>query len=178
MNQDTKSKLSVVTITFHWLVALMFIGLITVGLIMDNMPRGPEKFQLMGIHKSIGTIFLLVAVARIVYRIKQGFPEDLSEKPRWQHLIATSVHHILLLATVLMPLSGIMMSIGGGRGLDVFGLELIGSGDKIEWMAAIGSGFHGVAAKVMIAIIVLHTAAAIKQQFVDKTLSRMLGKTI
>jgi cytochrome b561 len=176
--KDTKQKLSFVTITFHWLIALMFMSLIVVGKIMEGMPQGPDKFKLIGMHKSIGAIFFLIAAARVIYRIKQGFPEDLSDKPRWQKVVATSVHHLLLLATVLMPISGVAMSVGHGYGLDVFGLTVFGRGDEIAWLGDLGHVIHGAVGNLIILVIFLHAAAAIKQQFVDKTLSRMLGRTV
>ena len=178
MVNDTKNKLSVLSVGFHWVIALLFITLIVIGKVMEDMPPGPEKFQFMSLHKSIGALFLLVAIARVIYRLVQGFPENLSTKPAWQEKAAKGVHHLLLLATILMPVSGVMMSVGGGYGLDVFGVTLFAKGEEIEWVSEIGHVVHGAVGNLIILVIALHAAAAIKQQLVDKTLSRMLGRSV
>jgi cytochrome b561 len=171
-------KLSKPTILFHWLTAILFIGTLVVGKIVENMPRGAEKFELLANHKSFGVIVLVIALARIAWRFKEGALPPLSQAPRWQDIAAKSTHHLLLLATLAMPISGIMMSSGGGRALEVFGFELIAAGDKIEWLQSVGSTVHHSAVNVIILLLLVHLAGAIKHQFIDKdgTISRMLGR--
>ncbi len=166
------------TISLHWLTGLMFIGVFVLGLYMADLPRGPEKFELIGIHKSLGALILLVAIARIAWRLKEGAISPASPVAPWQDKLAKSVHGILMLATLLMPLSGIAMSVGGGRGVDIFGWQLIGQGDKIAWLQELGGAIHGFSVNIIIAVFVLHVVGALKHQVVDKdnTISRMLGR--
>ncbi|WP_295894483.1 cytochrome b [uncultured Vibrio sp.] len=175
---STYKKLTLPTILLHWLTGLSFIGVLIVGLIMTEMERGPDKFELMGYHKSIGILILVVAIVRIAWRIKEGKLPSLGTSPAWQEKIAHAVHGILLLATLAMPISGIVMSAAGGRAVDVFGMVLINEGDKIEWLQELGSFIHHSAVNIIIAVLVLHVLGAIKHQFIDKdgTISRMLGK--
>ena len=77
-----------------------------------------------------------------------------------------------------MPISGLMMSIGGGHSIGVFGLDIFtSSGEKIEFLSQAGHIGHGLGAKVLMFFILLHIAGAIKHQLIDKdgTISRMLG---
>ncbi len=173
-------KLSKPTIIFHWITGLIFIGVLALGLYVDSLPRAPEKFELLGIHKSFGVIVLLVAALRLLWRLKEGAISSIAQLTKVQVFLAKSVHHLLLLGTLLMPISGIMMSIGSGRAVELFGLELVSAGDKIEWLATIGGNVHGAAANVLITVLLLHIAGALKHQFIDKdgTISRMLGKTV
>ena len=175
---STYKKLTLPTILLHWLTGLSFIGVLIVGLIMTEMERGPDKFELMGYHKSIGILILVVAIVRIAWRIKEGKLPSLGTSPAWQEKIAHAVHGILLLATLAMPISGIVMSAAGGRAVDVFGMVLINEGDKIEWLQELGSFIHHSAVNIIIAVLVLHVLGAIKHQFIDKdgTISRMHGK--
>jgi len=172
------NKLSKTTILFHWIVGLMFITVLAVGLYVEEVPKGPEKWEILGLHKSFGFIVLMLAVARIVWRFKEGAIESGSVMSRAQEIVAKSVQHILLLGTVLMPVSGLMMSIGSGRSVDVFGVELLAAGDKIEWVAGAGHSIHEIVSKILILVILLHIAGALKHQFKEKdgSISRMLGR--
>ncbi|WP_407330348.1 cytochrome b [Enterovibrio sp. 27052020O] len=172
------SSLSKTTIALHWAVAVVIIGMLAVGSYMVDLPKGPDKGELIGIHKSIGFIVLILASLRVLWRLKEGQITPIPGSPNWQEKAAKGAHHLLLLATILMPVSGIMMSVGGGRGLDVFGVSLIAGGEKTEWMQAVGHETHEILAFILIAVIVLHVAGAVKHHLVDKdmTLKRMLGK--
>ncbi len=92
---------------------------------------------------------------------------------------AKVVHGILLLATLAMPISGIAMSAGGGRAVDIFGWVIIAEGPETPWLQELGSTIHHSAVEILIAVFVLHVAGAIKHQVVDKdgTISRMLGRS-
>ncbi len=176
---STPSALSKPTIAFHWIVAIAIIGMLAFGLYLEDLPRSPEKGELMGLHKSFGVLVLMLASLRIVWRVKEGPIPAIGDASGWQEKMAKGIHHLLLLATILMPVSGIMMSVGGGRGLDVFGVNLIAAGEKIEWLGQLGGATHGVLAKIMIAAILLHVLGAIKHHVLmkDNTLTRMLGKS-
>jgi cytochrome b561 len=93
----------------------------------------------------------------------------------------------MLIAMIIMPISGFIMSGAGGYGVSVFGLEIIAAQfDPITKEAiphnAQLSGFmretHEIAGWTIIVAIGLHIAGAIKHHFIDKdnTLRRMLGK--
>lgn len=126
-NTKTYSKTS---IALHWIVGLAFIGVFIIGAYLSDLPRGPEKMELVALHKSFGVLILLIALARVFWRIKEGAIPPASVMPAWQEKVAKAVHGLLLLATLAMPLSGIAMNIGGGRALEVFGYTLVAAGEK------------------------------------------------
>lgn len=172
------NNLSKTTILLHWLTGLTFILVLALGFYFDYLPKGPEKGEIMGLHKSFGTIVFIAALIRLFWRLKEGSITSIAKLTRLQSILATSVHHLLLLVTLLMPISGITMSISGGRGLSVFGQEIVaGGGDKIEWLGSIAHTIHTGAVNVIVLILFLHIAGAVKHQFIDKdgTISRMLG---
>ncbi len=178
MNKSSE-KLPFPTISLHWIIAIAFIAMLAFGMYVEDLPRSPEKGELIGLHKSIGVIILLLALVRIGWRAMSKYPAPLSEVPKWQDIIAKLTLLVLILGTVMLPVSGIVMSIGGGHGLAVFGLELIaGSGEKMETLSKIGHIMHGLGGKLMIVFIVLHILGAIKHEHIQKdgTLSRMLGR--
>ncbi|WP_114766303.1 cytochrome b [Vibrio rhodolitus] len=171
-------SLSWQTIALHWITGLAFIGVFALGLYMGELTPETGKFQMMGIHKSLGALILIVALIRIVWRLKEGALPPASPVAAWQDKLAKAIHGILMLATLAMPVSGIAMSVGGGRGVDIFGWQFIAKGDEIVWLQELGGAIHGLSVNIIIAALVLHIAGAIKHQIVDKdsTISRMVGR--
>ncbi|MFC5077748.1 hypothetical protein VTH8203_02256 [Vibrio thalassae] len=173
------NNLSKPTVLFHWLTAIFFIVTLIIGLYLSDMANSPDKNELRNLHKSLGVLVMIAASIRLVWRLKEGMINAVNSLPAWQANSAHFVHWFLLVATIMMPLSGITMSIGGGRSVELFGLVVISARDKIEWLQQVSSTVHFSSVNIVIAILVLHVVAAIKHQFVDKdgTLSRMLGKS-
>ena len=174
MSLTKKTKL------LHIIIALSMICLLIVGLYMSET----ETYSLYPIHKSVGVIVFVFAVFRIIHRIKEGWPEPVSEASKFQQLIAKLVHWGLISLTAIYPISGMMMSGGGGHGISVFGVDLLASnynevtGEAIalnEEIASIGHTLHGTLTWVLIGLIVLHVAGALKHHFIDKddTIKRM-----
>lgn len=179
--RDTHYKFTLRTISLHWIIAVAMVAMLAFGLYLEGLPRSPDKGALMGLHKSVGVIILVFAAYRVYWRHVNKFPMPLTEAPTWQEKIGKLTHWVLLLGTILMPISGIMMSIGGGHSIAVFGLELYsGSGEKVATLSKAGHLVHGLGGKLLIAFVVLHVAAAIKHQVIDKdgTISRMLGANL
>ncbi|MBR9868008.1 MAG: cytochrome b [Oceanospirillales bacterium] len=177
---DSRSQFTKTTVVLHWIIAIAVIGSLMLGLYVEDLPRGAEKFELIGLHKSVGVLVLVVAFYRLIWRIRNRLPERLSPVAQWQEKVTTVVHLILLAGTLLMPLSGMLMSIGNGHPVAVFGLEFIAGGDENELFGVMGEGMHGLGANVMIAAIALHVAASVKHHLLtrDGTLQRMLGRRV
>ena len=181
---DTKEKLSLPTVALHWVVATFIIALTALGMYMEDAGSA----TLYMIHKSFGVLIFVVILVRVFWRFKNGWPEPVSQYKKFEIVLSKIVHWALLLLTIIMPISGMMMSGFGGHGFGIFGLELVArnpdpaSPDKViainGTLAQIGHVVHGGAKNVLIAAIVLHVVGALKHHFVDKdaTLKRMLGK--
>ena len=184
MKRDTASILSKTTVRLHWLVAIMMIGLLAVGIYMEEQ----EVYALYPWHKSLGVLILLLVIPRIIWRAMNGWPKSQGEYSSIEVILAKLVHWLLIIGTVLMPVSGMMMSGFGGHGIFVFGIELMAmNSDPTNTneviavngqLAGLGHEMHGIGGNVLIAAIVLHVVGAIKHHIIDKddTLNRMLGK--
>lgn len=120
MKKDTHNKLSPLSIALHWIVGLTMIFLLFTGIYMSQA----EIYSLYPLHKSIGFLILFFVIARVVWRIINGWPTPASEMSSSQQKLAKGVHWLLIIATVLMPVSGMLMSVTGGHGLDLFGLQI------------------------------------------------------
>lgn len=161
----------------HWVVGFAIIGLLIVGIVMEDMDKGPAKWELYGLHKSVGMIVLALVIFRFIWKLKTKPDVGLPSHENWERKVAKSTHHLLYLLMFIMPLSGWMMSSFGGHKVVIFGLlDVTLPVAKNETIGGIAHTIHGIAANIMIAVIVLHIAGALKHQFVDKdaTLKRML----
>lgn len=179
-------NLSRISIGFHWAVAITMIGLVLAGFTMKYL----EVWFLYPIHKSIGILALLIIVPRVLWRLKEGWPTPASEYQRHEQILSKSVHWVLIIATVAMPLSGLLLSGASGHGFGIFQWELFPANHSLENPDeviafsesgyALGAAIHQWVGFILAASVVLHIAGALKHHFMDKdgTLRRMLGRSV
>lgn len=177
MSVDTKFKLTRTTVVMHWLIAVIFICMVAIGLTLENMAASDQKTDLLNLHKSIGLVFFFLAIYRVVHRVKKGFPIDLSLKPVWQKRMSTIVHWTLLAATITAPITGMFLGFATGTEFRFFGVLLSPSGTENPALVGVGHVLHSLSTNIIMIIVILHSAAAFRQEFKDRTLSRMLGRS-
>jgi cytochrome b561 len=165
--------------TFHWVLALLAIGMLGVGLYMTGLELGPQKLQIYGLHKSVGACILLLVGLRLLWRLANVQPLALPSHQKWEKSLAHVIHTLLYLSLFLMPLSGWVMSSAKGFSVSVFGwftLPDFVAPDKD--LAEIAVIVHEIVAYAMIVMIALHFAGAMKHHVIDRdsTLRRMLPR--
>ena len=165
-----------VAIALHWLMAIAVIGMIGVGLWMHELKNSPFKIEIYTWHKWTGLTILVLAIARVLWRVHRP-PPPLPPMPRWQELAADGSHYLLYGLLFAMPLTGWLMNSAAGFPLTWFGLfkvpALISkSRDAFEFWEET----HEILSRVLIGLILVHVAAALKHYWVDRdeVLSRML----
>ena len=184
---DSVDKLSSATIALHWLVGLCMLSMLGVGYAMVHF----ELWNLYPWHKSAGVLVCLLALARVAWRVRQGWPQPAAESAgalaQVEHHLAKIVHWILIVATVAMPLTGMIFSGASGHGFGTLGVELVhgqhdpvNPGQVIAYSAAwatLGQRLHVWIAYVLAGAIVLHVAGALKHHLIarDGTMRRMCG---
>lgn len=181
---DTKERFNSLSRFLHWFVTLGFIVLTIIGIYMANT----EAWNLYPIHKSLGIILFVVILLRVIWRFKQGWPEPVSQYKKVEQLLSKTIHWVLLLGTLAMPISGMFYSGLSGHGFDIFGWVLVekipdphAQGQVVprhEYLSALSEQIHEVLGYALSFAIALHVTGALKHHFVDKdrTLLRVLGK--
>jgi len=179
---DTREKLSTGTVALHWVIGLGMIGMVVMGLILEDMPRGDFKSSMIQLHKSIGVVVLALAAWRVAWRLREGMPDHVGRYTAVELRLGQIIHGALLLSTLLLPVSGMLLSIGNARPINLFGMPFIPQllTEKNALLYNIGHVSHAVLGKLLIAVIVLHVAGALKHHVVDRdgTLRRMLGARV
>lgn len=155
-------------IALHWLIALLIFVGFGMGQFMSGLEMSPGKLQLFSWHKWIGVTVFLLAVLRVAWRVGHRPPPAPAGMPRWQHRAAEATHGLLYLLMFGIPLSGWLMSSASGYQTVYFGVlplpDLVG---ESETLATTFKLAHVAQCNVLLALVVLHMAAAIKHQYID-----------
>ena len=175
---------STVAITLHWLIALMIISNILLAWAHDEVGRDTSA-MLMLWHKSTGILVLVLSLIRVAWRIAHPAPPYPAGLPKWERLSSRIVHWGFYLIMIGMPLTGWVMTSGpkSKSALSLYGVvpwPMLGfvhgaQGQAATIWHAVGET-HGLLAYLAYTLIVLHVAAALKHQFVDRDIimARML----
>ncbi|ACV35034.1 cytochrome b [Accumulibacter sp.] len=161
----------------HWLMAVLFFGLLALGFYMQDLPLSPEKLKLYSWHKWAGvTAFLLVWV-RLFWRLTHRPPALPASMPRALQFAAHTGHFLLYALMFAIPLSGWLMS--SAKGFQTVWFGVLPIPDLLSKNKELGDLLQTVhmSLNLLFAVtIVGHVGAALKHHFIDKDdiLTRML----
>ena len=178
MIRNTKAGWGSVARGLHWVLALAIIGMIGFGWWMNHIPARPDKFFYRSIHADIGYLILLLMVLRLIWRGVNPTPALPSVTPRWQRISASVSHWALYGVTILVAMLGWAHS--GARDPNYssfFGLFKVPQFTSPDKAAADAfEGRHIFMAYVLLALIGIHSAAAVWHHFIkrDRVAARMV----
>lgn len=174
--RNTPERYGSVAQALHWVIVLLLIGQVTVGKIAEEMPDGFGKLVLLARHKSVGITILALAAIRLAWRLFDRPPPP-PPMPRWQLVASRTTHWGFYALLFAMPLTGWMMSSASNYPVSWFGLvqlpDFVAPDRDLKHLF---EEIHETLAKALIALALLHVAAALKHHFVDRDglLQRML----
>ncbi len=157
---------------FHWISALLL--LITWVLILTYEYTDQSLF--INLHKAFGLSVLCWMIARVFNRLLTKAPTSVV-MPEWQKKISKLNHFALYALLIAMPVAGLLMSVYGGRPVDIFGwfeVPVFVTPDR-----SYARFFNNVHTEIIWPMIVaftsLHIGAALYHQFIlkDKLINRM-----
>jgi cytochrome b561 len=165
-----------VSMLFHWLLAVAIIGSLAVGLYMTGLSMSPTRLKLYNWHKWAGVMILLLSAARLLWRLTHKPPAD-PPMPAWQQRAAHGAHRALYVLFFAVPLAGWAYSSAAGFPVVLFGVLPLPDWVPVNRdLSEAIKPLHKWLAYALGAVVVLHVAAALKHQFVDRDglLQRML----
>jgi cytochrome b561 len=194
---NSASRYTKTAVVLHWLIAIGIFGMFALGWFMSDLPKEAPKqmaydlfnwgiytWQLaeeasprtfyFNLHKSLGVTLLALIIIRILWRITHKPPALLSSYKAWERKLATGTHHLLHVLMILVPVSGVVMSVYSKYGIKWFGIPFIKGLDN-NAMREFYVEVHEVVGIIMLVIIGLHIIGALKHKFIDKdeTMKRM-----
>ncbi len=167
------------SISLHWLVAILTLGLFGLGYWMVGLDYYSSWYQTAPWwHKGLGAVVLGLVFLRWFWQYFSPSPNAIETLPNWQKISAHAVHRVLNILIILLAITGYLIVTAKGQELNLFDVvkvpALISDIDQLEDIAGM---LHRWFAWTIIALASLHALAAIKHHFIDKdmTLKRMLG---
>ena len=176
MASVSQARYSSVARWLHWIIALLIIWNIVSGIGHEGLSRD-ARAAVMGLHISSGITILFLSVLRLLWRLGHRPPPLPAGMTGWQTALAHGVHWVFYGMMIALPLSGWIMISSAPFPIKWLGLiELpkfaVTREDAISGIAGEGHEILGI---VMLALVVLHIAAALWHQFSlrDNLIGRM-----
>lgn len=171
--KSTSDRYGAVAILIHWVAAALIVALLISGFRAANMTDPIAKAFVLRAHAVMGVSVLVLTLARIGW---WWFADRKPAPVAGMSVLMTRVSaaaHILFYVLILgMAASGIGMMILSGAGEILFGGAKGALPDFWNYPPRIP---HGIGARVLTALLVLHVGAALYHQFIrgDRLLGRM-----
>jgi len=164
-------------IALHWAIALLIFCAFPLGIYMHELPFSPRRLQLYSYHKWLGVTVFLLAIGRVLWRLKHPAPPLPAGLPAWQRIASTATHHLLYVLILAVPVSGWLMS--SAKGFQTVYLGLVPLPDLLAKDKALGDllqTVHKALNFTLGVLVVTHVTAALKHYFVDRdgVLARMI----
>ncbi len=159
----------------HWLTLALLVAAWFLGEEV-NEARHEGVATLTGylVHSLVGGAVLLLTVARLFFRSKDGTPPAMGGT--LMDKVAKGIHHMLYMGLFLLPLSGMMQVLNS----DVSKALLAGDPALLpaKFTGVVAHEVHEVLVTAVILLVIVHVLGALKHQFVlkDGLMERMLPR--
>jgi cytochrome b561 len=176
-SRNSPTRYSSVAKAFHWIIAALIVTQFTLAWMAEDLPLGAHKLALFARHKSFGMTVLMLAILRLLWRLKNPPPALPPGMTSLERRLARASHAAFYVLLFAMPMTGWLMSSAKNYSVSWFSLftwpNLIG---KNEAAFDLLRSTHDTLSFVLFTIAVLHILAALKHHFWNKddVLLRML----
>lgn len=160
------------SIALHWASALLVFALWCVGQTIDWFPRGTPRITVRSLHITFGVLLGFLVIARLLWWAKGGTRP--AADPGLAGRIAKAAHGLLYVLLIAAVGAGIALTLVRGDNLfDLYKISSIAPDNK-ELRHDIKE-VHELAANALLALALLHAAAAVWHHRVlkDGVLRRM-----
>lgn len=162
-----------VLVVLHWLLAFCLFGLLVAGttLLAPVANDDPSKLLSFRLHMGLGLLTLFLMVVRLAVRLTTRTPSPAVTGTPALDRLARINHWALYVLAFVMAGSGIALSRASGLPDAVFGTGAM----PPDFAGYTARQVHGLASRLLMALIALHVAAALWHHFIrrDGVLSRM-----
>jgi cytochrome b561 len=181
MNAPAPVRWNIVVIALHWLSAILILALLAVGFFMTSATLGAAtQFDLYQWHKTFGFVLLLLTVMRVFARTLTASPAPPADMAPWERRAAGATHFAFYAVLLIVAFAGWLRVSSAIIPIPInfFGLtkipNLVGPDEAFSERMAF---FHEASAWLLLALLALHTAAALKHHYFneDNVLTRMVG---
>lgn len=164
------------SITLHWLMLVLFVGVYGCIELKGLLPRGHTlRGPLLGTHALLGIAIFALVWIRLLGRLKQR-PAILPAPPAWQTTLATLTHLALYVLMIATPILGWLMLSAADKPIPYFDVVLPSPLIADAAMARQLKAWHELIGNAGYWLIGLHAGSALFHHYWvrDNTLTRML----
>jgi len=176
---SNEHRYSTGAIVLHWAIAALIVFNLAIGLVMEGLQR-PWKDVVVPLHISCGITILGLSVLRVLWRLTHRPPPLLPDMARWERAAAHTADALLYVLMLLMPVLG--WSIISAHPHRPQGAAMIWGVLRLPAIAPISHlpeapqkaahewfvDAHSVGGWILIGLLVLHVAGALKHQWYDR----------
>lgn len=169
--QNAVLRYSNTAVAFHWITVAFVLWQAYLGFCFALSEPGPARDEVFIWHKTVGVVILLLVLARLVYRLKNRPPPFPPELPDWERVAAVWNHRLFYILLIAMPIVGFVAVSGYANGPTtplLGGIEVAVIPGVSKETGDLAGEVHKYAAFLLVGLILLHVAAALKHQFVDR----------
>lgn len=152
-------------VTLHWMLAIMVLIALFMGsqFLAPTPNSDPEKLNGLFGHMIAGMLILVLMLVRLVIRFTTQKPAAADTGNSLLNLAGKLAHWALYIVVIGMAASGLALANMAGLPDIVF----FGSGETLpaDFNAFGPRAAHGILAKILFALIILHVLAALYHQF-------------
>jgi cytochrome b561 len=167
---------------FHWIMALLIIGMIASGVIMVRMDdANPLKYESLYFwHQSFGLLVFGIGSIRLLNRLRVRLAPLPASIPQALRVVAKLTYSAFYALMMVLPLSGLLMSSAfpEGNGIPFFMLTIASFTGPDVSTFELAKLMHRTLAYAFASLIALHLLATLKHHFFDAkdndVLKRML----
>ncbi|WCM94494.1 cytochrome b [Acidovorax sp. NCPPB 2350] len=181
MTSSRPARYGATAIALHWVLGLALVAIFALGLYMTSLPFSPLRLKFYNWHKWAGVAILALSALRLIWRLTHRPPElpdaVQAAMPRWQRIAHHGTHHLLYALFFIVPLVGWAYSSAAGFPVVFLGILPLPSFVPVSpELAEAIKPWHEITAYALAALVVLHVAAALKHQIIDRDglIARML----
>jgi cytochrome b561 len=155
----------------HWWTVALLAVQIPVGLFMVRYGSATNFAEPTGklydAHKLLGLTILLLAGARLIYRLVHGAPADEPTLQPWEKVVSHVTHWAIYALLIVVPLLG-WLAVSHYGPFEPFGIKLPTLAAQDDARATRVFFLHMVAAYTLIVLLAMHVGAALQHYLIRK----------
>lgn len=165
---QTRSGYGSVARLFHWTIALMIVVQIPVGIAMTSDPLSAIQDPLFILHKGMGSILLVLVIARIAWRATHSPPAFPDYMPPLEQRIAGRTHIAIYALLFIMVSSGYVRTVGDGFPIELLdALHLPPLIPSMPTVAHVALVVHQFTVVALVGLIAVHVSAVLRHQLIE-----------
>lgn len=154
----------------HWATATLVLCLIPIGLYIQVLPAdSADRAEFLAVHETLGVTVLVLVLLRIGWLVRNAPPSPSPSLLPWERFLARAVHPALYVLILLLPMTGLLLTVFSGGPLELYGWRVPLSTLASPAAGALWQTLHNqILPFAFYAIIAMHLGGVVKHHFIAR----------